>query len=408
MFTYKIGISEQEHDAFIASTLQANLLQSSSWAKIKDNWNNERIGFYQDGLLVASASILIRPLPLGFSMFYIPRGPVMDYQDKELVSFVLDSLKRYAKQKRALFIKFDPMLYLRQSHADNLSDTKDNPETLAAIDTLTACGAEWSGRTSDLAETIQPRFQTNIYAETFSLDNLSKKNRQALRTAQNKGVQVIFGGSELLEDFAALMKKTESRKHIHLRGLDYYQKLLATYPEHSYVTMAILDLSERQKTLEQQLHKALAEKETFSEQTRQTKVENNKKTIERLEKEIAFLKEQARLTGRDSLPLAATISLEFGDTSENIYAGMDETFRSYQPALLTWFETAKHAFERGSRWQNMGGIENNLDGGLFHFKSRFEPTIEEFVGEFNLPVNKPLYALSNLAYTLRKKMRSKH
>ena len=56
----------------------------------------------------------------------------------------------------------------------------------------------------------------------------------------------------------------------------------------------------------------------------------------------------------------------------------------------------------------MGGIENGLDGGLYQFKSKFEPTIEEFVGEFNLPVNKPLYALSNLAYTMRKKIRSKH
>ena len=36
---------------------------------------------------------------------------------------------------------------------------------------------------------------------------------------------------------------------------------------------------------------------------------------------------------------------------------MDEDYRRYQPAILTWFETANHAFERGAEWQNMGGIE---------------------------------------------------
>jgi len=85
---------------------------------------------------------------------------------------------------------------------------------------------------------------------------------------------------------------------------------------------------------------------------------------------------------------------------------MDEEFRRYQPAILTWYETAQHAFDRGASWQNMGGIENSLDGGLYHFKSKFNPVIEEFVGEFNLPTS-PLYPLVNKVYKIRKKLRSK-
>ena len=59
MYTYKIGISAQEHDDFVKKSSQTNLLQSASWAKVKDNWDNERIGFYKNNQLVASASILI-------------------------------------------------------------------------------------------------------------------------------------------------------------------------------------------------------------------------------------------------------------------------------------------------------------------------------------------------------------
>lgn len=60
MFTYKIGISTSEHDRFVIDSPQTNLLQSSSWAKIKDSWGNDRLGFYQDDKLVAVASVLIQ------------------------------------------------------------------------------------------------------------------------------------------------------------------------------------------------------------------------------------------------------------------------------------------------------------------------------------------------------------
>ncbi|UGQ07614.1 aminoacyltransferase [Streptococcus anginosus] len=404
MYTYKIGISAQEHDDFVKKSSQTNLLQSASWAKVKDNWDNERIGFYKNDQLVASASILIKPLPLGMTMLYIPRGPIMDYQNQELLQFVLTSLKQFAKTKKALFIKFDPSLFLVQAQIGE--DRKEQQETLDVIQNLQKAGAIWVGRTESLDDTIQPRFQANIYKDNFSEELLSKSTRQAIRTARNKGIQVQFDGKELLDDFSALMKKTENRKSIHLRGKDYYQKLLDTYPEHSYITLASIDLNERLESLQAQKAKAEKEASKFTEKTKPVKIENNKQEQKRLQEEMDFLSEKIT-QGATIVPLSGTLVLEYGVTSENIYAGMDEEYRRYQPALLTWYETAKHAFERGADWQNMGGVENDLDGGLYHFKSKFNPTIEEFVGEFNLPTN-PLYHLSNLAYTLRKKFRSKH
>ena len=404
MYTYKIGISAQEHDDFVKQSSQTSLLQSASWAKVKDNWDNERIGFYKNNQLVASASILIKPLPLSMTMLYIPRGPIMDYQDQELLHFVLTSLKKFAKTKKALFIKFDPSLFLVQNQSGE--ERQDNKKTLHLINNFQKEGAIWIGLTELLDETIQPRFQANIYKDNFSEELLSKSTRQAIRTARNKGIQVQFGGSELLDDFSALMKKTENRKSIHLRGQDYYQKLLDTYPEHSYITLASINLNERLESLQVQKSKAEKEASKFTEKTKPGKIENNKQEQKRLQEEMDFLAEKMT-QGAITVPLSGTLVLEYGTTSENIYAGMDEEYRRYQPAILTWYETAKHAFERGANWQNMGGVENDLDGGLYHFKSKFNPTIEEYAGEFNLPTN-PLYHLSNIAYTLRKKFRSKH
>lgn len=404
MYTYKIGISAKEHDRFVEESQQANLLQSSSWAHVKDNWKSERIGFYKDEELLAVAAVLIKPLPLGMSMLYIPRGPIMDYQDSALLTFVLNSLKKYAKTKHALFIKFDPFILLSHHQVDEEAIT--NPKAQEIINNLQKLGCEWLGQTADMGETIQPRFQANIYAKDFSEANLSKKIRQSIRTAKNKGVRVQFGDYDLLEDFAFLMKKTEDRKSIHLRGIDYYKKLLDTYPEQSYITLATLNLKERLKELEAQKEKAEQTLANYGDKVKPGKIDNTKKEIERLSDEMTFLKEHSD-AGKEVVPLSGTLSLEFGGTSENVYAGMDESFRRYQAAIYTWFATADHAFERGNKWQNMGGIENDLSGGLYNFKSKFKPEIEEFIGEFNLPVS-PIYKLANIAYTLRKKRRSKH
>ena len=403
MYTYKIGITAEEHDEFVKTSPQTNLLQSADWAKIKDNWGNERLGVYQDHKLVAVASILIQPLPLGFTMLYIPRGPIMDYQNSELVSFMLQSIKTYAKSKRAVFAKFDPSLFLRKGLIGQ--ETSDQEATLAIIQSLKECGAEWVGRTEDMGETIQPRFQANIYKEYFTEDQLSKSTKQAIRTARNKGVEVIFGGTELLDEFAALMKKTEARKGIHLRGRDYYEKLLTTYAGQSYITLSRINLAQRLASLKEQLEKNQAEASRFNEKTKPGKIDNNRQEKERLEEEIQFLHQELK-AGQEIVSLSGTLTLEFGGTSENVYAGMDENFRRYQPAILTWYETAQHAFDRGATWQNMGGVENQLDGGLYHFKSKFNPMIEEFVGEFNLPTSM-LYPLVNKAYQLRKKLRNK-
>lgn len=404
MYRYQLGIPLSEYDGFVKEHPMVNLLQSSAWEKVKSDWNHERLGVYEGENLLAVASILIKSLPLGYKMFYIPRGPILDYRDTELLKFVLQSIKSYARSKRAVFVTFDPSICLSQ-HLVN-QDKREYPENLAIVEILGQLGVEWSGRTIEMDDTIQPRIQAKIYKENFEEDKLSKSTRQAIRTARNKGLEIQYGGLELLDSFSELMKKTEKRKEIHLRNEAYYKKLLDNFKDKAYITLATLDVSKRSQELEEQLAKNRALEETFTESTRTSKVEAQKKEKERLLEELTFLQEYMDV-GQARVPLAATLSLEFGTTSVNLYAGMDDDFKRYNAPILTWYETARYAFERGMVWQNLGGVENSLNGGLYHFKEKFNPTIEEYLGEFTMPTH-PLYPLLRLALDFRKTLRKKH
>lgn len=404
MYHYKIGISSSDHDEFVKEHALINILQTSAWQEVKSDWQHERLGVYKEDKLVAVASILIRSLPLGYKMFYISRGPILDYKDTDLLEFVLRSIKSYARSKRAIFVMFDPSICISQTIIGQ--EKIEFPENVAIVENLKKMGVKWSGLTSDMGDTIQPRVQAKIYKENFADDCLSKSSKQAIRTAKNKGIEIQVGGLELLDSFSALMKKTEQRKEIHLRNQDYYKKLLDSFKDHSYITLARLDIPKRSRELEVQLSKNKAMAEKFTASTRASKVQENLKEKERLEEELAFLQDYLN-KGYTNVPLSATLVIEFGHTSVNLYAGMDDDFKRYNGPILTWYETARYAFERGNLWQNLGGIENSLDGGLYRFKASFNPTIEEYLGEFTLATH-PLYPLLRFALTLRSKLRKKH
>ncbi|EHJ56353.1 hypothetical protein HMPREF9318_00723 [Streptococcus urinalis FB127-CNA-2] len=401
MYTYKTGISKSEHDNFVKKSPLKNVLQSANWAKVKDNWKHERVGFYKNHELAAVAAILIQPLPLGFTMLYIPRGPIMNYDDKELLRFVVKSLKEIGKKQKALFVKFDPALIYRVHNQENYHEI--NEKTKAVLNTLTSLGVEWTGLTTELGTNIQPRFQANIYADQFSFDKLSKTMKRKIKTARNKNVDVVFGGVELVEEFATVMKKTEERKNINLRGADYYQKLLETYPDSSFIGVARLHISDRLEAIEKELDKQEKIAAKFNDKTKESKRTENVNAIKRLTEEKEFLEErQVKENMADIIPIGGTLNLQFGDISDNLYAGTDTIYSQYQPSVAVWYETIEYLFSNGFISQNMGGLENDLDGGLYKFKIQFLPTVEEFVGEFNIPVgllSKP----AMLAYKIRKK-----
>ncbi|GAD45489.1 hypothetical protein ANG5_2017, partial [Streptococcus constellatus subsp. pharyngis SK1060 = CCUG 46377] len=91
-----------------------------------------------------------------------------------------------------------------------------------------------------------------------------------------------------------------------MRGKDYYQKLLDTYPEQSYITLASINLNERLENLQVQKSKAEKEASKFTEKTKPGKIENNKQEQKRLQEEIDFLAEKIA-QGATTVPLSGTL-----------------------------------------------------------------------------------------------------
>ena len=212
MYRFEININPNEHDTFVREHELCSLLQSSSWAKIKDNWEHSFIGVYNDEKLVASSLVLIKRLPFSMSMMYIPRGPILDYGNKDLLSFYFKNIKKWAKKKNCLFIKFDPPIIYKEY----LLKDKDNAEiTLNTNDILLNiqnAGGIHMGFTTEMSDTIQPRFQMGLYKCEDLSKHISKEAFKSRNAAVRKYVTAKRYGKEKLDSFSNIMISTRTKK----------------------------------------------------------------------------------------------------------------------------------------------------------------------------------------------------
>lgn len=197
------------------------------------------------------------------------------------------------------------------------------------------------------------------------------------------------------------MHCTEERKNIHLRDQEYFQRLMEIYGEDAVIFLAKLPL--------RKLYEDTKQRYEQNERDLAKCPENAKKkrfTLEELHaslsREVKELHENLERDG-DIAVVSGALCVKFGPTAEILYAGMDERYKRYMAPYASFYSCMTWSFEKGCRWSNMGGIEGSLKGGLTKFKANYNPTINEFIGEFDLPVYKSLYALSQWAMKQRKK-----
>ncbi|HEY9354321.1 MAG TPA: peptidoglycan bridge formation glycyltransferase FemA/FemB family protein [Nocardioides sp.] len=104
-------ITAAEHLAFIEKQPSVSFLQTPSWAQVKTEWRSESIGWFdslQGGALVGAALVLHRPVPKleRFTLAYLPEGPSIDWSG-DLAPW-LEPLATYLKKNHAFGIRIGP------------------------------------------------------------------------------------------------------------------------------------------------------------------------------------------------------------------------------------------------------------------------------------------------------------
>ena len=392
-------INNEKYTEFIKSHKHGNMMQAIEWSSIKNTWGAVRVAVSDDeDNIIAAAQVLTRK-----GLWYVPRGPILDYNNKELLEFFLTNLKKYAKTKQAKLVKLDIPIAVKDEKLANFKDVDVDRSNDELIKTFKSYGYNHKGFSLDMSSTIQPRFNTVTKLEQPVPDLFSKDTRRLIRDADKKFVEVRRCGKENLDDFLFALACTEKRKNISLRGREYFENLLDTFGDNallyiSYINVekALKECHNRKENLEKEIEE-LGEKSPKKKRTLEEQVAGTDKLI------ALFNGLEIEDKSKDQV-ISAAITIAYGNHAEIIYAGMNEDFAKLPAQYKVFSDTMKKAQEMGISEVSMGGIEGSLNDSLLGFKSKFSPNIVEYYGEFDLVISHVFNLMYNYGLPLRRKI----
>ena len=367
-------ITAEEHLAHLKSLRSASFLQLPAWGEVKSDWRRESIGWFRDGELVGVGLVLYRQVPkVKRYLAYLPEGPVIDW-DAEHLSDWLSPMTRHLAAQGAFGIRMGPPVICRHWDAaavkagiaddgvrqlDDLPPTQREPRGARVACELETLGWQLQSVEGGFAAG-QPRFNFQIplrhpdgsaRTEDELLKGMNQQWRRNIKKAAKEGVETQRVAADRVEQelkrFHDLYVHTASRDQFTPRPLSYFttmfRALLAEDPDR-----IALFTAEHEGEL-----------------------------------------------------VAATILIQVGGHVWYSYGASSTEKREVRGSNAVQWEMLRHALQGGADVYDLRGITDTLDpedshAGLIQFKVGTGGEAVEYVGEWDLPVNRLMHKAFSL------------
>lgn len=238
----------QSWNELIASLPLAHLLQTWEWSQVKAKYGWQAMPFVWQAAMakpVAAAMVLKRRFPVGgfakkMCVLYIPKGPLMDWDDAALRARVLDDLQAFAKRQGAIFVKVDPDVALGAGVPRTEEAVEFNSGQEARSE-LTLRGWKFSQDQIQFRNTVLIDLSPS---EDEMLRRMKQKTRYNIRLAKKKGVTVRVGTVDDLPLLYRMYAETSLRDGFLIREEGYYQTVWRNFMSVPLSTFSLQPFSE--------------------------------------------------------------------------------------------------------------------------------------------------------------------
>ena len=363
-------VTEQEHLDFLRGRRSASFLQTPAWGRVKSEWRRESLGFFRGDDLVGVGLVLYRQLPkVKRYLAYLPEGPVIDWADDDLAAW-LTPMTGHLRSRGAFGVRMGPPVVTRRWTAaqvkegiadegvrrlGDLAPSERDHTGARVVSQLDELG--WIRQSVEggfAAGQPQYNFQIPLRAADGSprteddvLKGMNQLWRRNIKKAAKEGVEVVSSTTaaealELLPAFHELYVHTAERDHFTPRPLAYFRTMV----------------------------EALGSEEP----------------------------DRIRLyLGRHEGDLvAATIAIRVGGHAWYSYGASSTEKREVRGSNGVQWAMIRDALAAGADVYDLRGITETLDSddphvGLIQFKVGTGGEAVEYVGEWDLPISRPLY-----------------
>lgn len=400
-----VNISAQEFDVYASNHKYSSYYQSSSYGYLMSNYGLKPIylGFYEGTTLLGASLILYKTPFMGFKYGYAPRGPLIDYDNYSEVIKITKELKNYLLKERFILLKIDPLvLSTKRDEVGAILETNEHKNNI--LECLKSCGYYHCGNSQSF-ESIKPRWMAILELnkeEKQLFKSLSKTTKNKIRKAIKLGIEVHKDNTKLEDIYPFIEKKGNY-------SLKYYKNLINYFNNKVEIYVAKLNtekfvegsrvLYEKEQEYNGYLNNIISRdgykgknvKEILSK-----KIESDKLLViykEYLVKSISLLQNYP-----DGIIIAGSIIIKNKDTIHLLIDGYDKEYDKFCPLYLARWEIIKKYLNTEYKQFDMNAItgifeESNPYKNLNKLKFGYTAIAHEYLGEFNLIVNSPMYTL---------------
>jgi lipid II:glycine glycyltransferase (peptidoglycan interpeptide bridge formation enzyme) len=358
-------ITAAEHLAFIEGQSSVSFLQTPAWAQVKAEWRAESIGWYDGSELVGAGLVLYRQLPkVKRYLAYLPEGPAIDWSANNLDEWLAPMAAHLRKQGAFAVRMGPPVLTAKWSAAQikegiasdeidsltQLPPTESNPVGQGVVSQLQRLGWKPLEAVGGFAAG-QPKYNFTIplvdadgqaRSEEDLLKGMNQLWRRNIKKAAKLGVEVTLGDRDDLPAFHDLYRLTAERDHFTPRPASYfttmYDALRAEDPDRFRLYLA----------------------------------------------------------HHEGDLVAATIWIRVGTHAWYSYGASSTEKREVRGSNAIQWQMLRDAAAAGAHVYDLRGITDTLKSddphiGLIQFKTGTGGEAVEYVGEWDLPLNRALY-----------------
>lgn len=357
-------ITAAEHLTFLRTRDSASFLQTPAWGAVKPEWKAESLGWIRGHEIVGAALVLYRQLPrVRRFLAYLPEGPVIDWEEGDLGAW-LSPMADHLRAQGAFGIRIGPPVITRRWDAaaikDGIADdaittltqlppTERSEVGAAVVSQLRGLGWRCQSVAGGFAAG-QPQYNFQIRladadgprTEEQLLSGMNQLWRRNIKKAVKAGVEVRVGDTGDLAAFHELYALTAERDHFTPRGLAYFQTM--------YDSLGSED-------------------------------------PDRIRLYLAH---------HEGDLVAATIWIRVGTHSWYSYGASSTEKRDVRGSNAIQWQMIRDALAAGATVYDMRGITETLAAddphlGLIQFKVGTGGEAVEYVGEWDLPLNRAIY-----------------
>ena len=403
-------ITEKEYQKYWEKHPLKTFLSAPEIAKLreKSNWDTYYVGVKEEGKLIGVTMLLAHKRHFGKYEFYSPRGYLLDFNNKELVDYFTNSLKRYIREKKGYIFRVDPYLIYKERdiNGDIVEGGVDNSKV---VDNLFKLG--FKKVPTENMEQVGWMFSLDLEGkdEEQIMKEMKSSTRNKIRKIEKSGIEVNEIGYDELDRFQSIMEETSKRKGFSNRKLSYYQDMYNLFHDKDEVKFFITELD--LKKYISNLEKDIKEREDKLNSLSDAKYNDGAKKnltneINSITKRIDDAKSIIEDKGTEVITLSGSMFMLIQPEVIYLSSGNYEEFLKFDSQYLIQWNLIKYGIKHGFKKHNFYGIPANInehpkDYGIYEFKRGFNGYVEELIGEFELPITWH-YSLFKLIHKIKK------